>query len=161
MGRTVRRAALATAICVLSAIIHQGHAAAAALTLLSTKITSKSNDLILSLTPIQVFDRVSLTCPPSNTCTIRIEFSAQLFKVFPTVDALVFINESGVGILPGNEITLGGGELVPLTSTFAVWRGDLPPGTYTVRVKFKLNPAPGGVAGGTGLRTLTVQMFSQ
>jgi hypothetical protein len=160
MRRTVRRAALAAAICFLAAIAHQGYAVAATLSLLSTKITSRSNDLTLTLTPVQVFNSVPLTCPASKTCTMRIEVSALLAKVFPSVEAFVFINDSGAGILPGSVFTLGSGEF-PSSPTFTVWRGDLPPGIYSVRVKFKLNFGGGGEQGGTGFRTLTVQMFTQ
>jgi hypothetical protein len=132
MGRTMRRAALVAAICVSPAFIHQGYAVAATLSLLSTKFTTKSNDLSLTVTPTQVFDRVPITCPSLKTCTMRIELSAQLFKVNTSVDALVSINDSAAGIVPSGEITIGGGDF-PLSPTpfgGRICRPDRTPSEY-------------------------------
>ena len=153
------RSALAAAICVAFVIPHPAAAVITnTLSLLSTKMSAKSDDLPLSTTPTVAFDQLTLVCPQNQVCIIRIEYSAQFFKLSPSgVEALVTINGLPGGILPGSRIDLVSGADGYSTNTFTHWRKGLPPGQYTVSVAFRLNQEGGGV----GLRTLTVQMFEQ
>jgi len=164
-NRANGRLALVAAICAVFATPQEAAAASSnSLTLLSTKISSMADDLVLSTTPAAGFDQITLACPPGELCTIRIEFSAQFFKLSPQgVSAQVSINGVTTGVWPRSRIDLVSGVEGYATETFTVWRKGLAPGQYTVSVGYRLNSTvpPGSEQGGAGVRTLTVQMFAQ
>jgi hypothetical protein len=164
MRRMRRWAAVTAALVYLCSDCVAVHATySSSLSLLSTKVSSRGDDLALSTADVDAFDPLTLECPELATCTMRIEFSAQLLKLDTAAEALISISNRTLHILPANPITMVSGLGDGLSiATFTVWRRSLMPGTYSVRVKFRLVPLPGGgEAGGTSLRTLTVQMFTQ
>jgi len=129
------------------------------LTLLRTRINSRSDTLSFSTTPVAAFPTMNIACPASpGSCTLRIEISSQFGSVDAGTAAVmdVQVGGSGLGILPGPVAGVSinsSAFFAPATMTFVK---NVAPGNHAVSVRFKTTSG----AAGAGFRTLTVSMFT-
>jgi hypothetical protein len=130
--------------------------------LYETYIKTESSLLVLAVEPFKdLFSPTTVSCPGGETCTIRVEVSAEYYSPFLIRLRVAIDGSPAAPSTDGAPLMIGPGVDAPNPRTFAWAVTGMGSGRHTVDVEAALFTLGGQVNGAVRVRTLTITVFKE